>query len=109
MWVIAETTDLPTKYSKIVVTDERGRYVIPELAARELQRLGPRLRARRIRPRRRAMPGRTLNLTATPAANAKAAAEYYPPIHWFAMLKVPEKSRLPARARRKISSPGCTR
>ncbi len=29
-WVIAETTDLPTKFSKIVVTDERGRYLIPE-------------------------------------------------------------------------------
>src|SRR3712207_1407273 len=31
VWVIAETNDLPTKYTKIVVTDERGRYVIPEL------------------------------------------------------------------------------
>ena len=31
VWVIAETTDLPTKYAKIVVTDERGRYVIPDL------------------------------------------------------------------------------
>src|SRR5438270_710712 len=32
-WVIAETTGLPTKFAKIVVTDERGRYVIPELPA----------------------------------------------------------------------------
>ena len=31
VWVIAETTDLPTKFAKIVVTDERGRYVIPDL------------------------------------------------------------------------------
>src|SRR3981081_4490758 len=31
VWVIAETTDLPTKFAKIVVTDERGRYVMPEL------------------------------------------------------------------------------
>src|ERR1044072_8924554 len=31
VWVIAETTDLPTKFAKIVVTDERGRYVIPGL------------------------------------------------------------------------------
>src|SRR5258705_12046231 len=30
-WVIAETTDLPTKFAKIGVTDERGRYVIPGL------------------------------------------------------------------------------
>src|SRR5438105_14833558 len=31
VWVIAETTDLPTKFAKVVVTDERGRYLIPEL------------------------------------------------------------------------------
>ena len=31
VWVIAETTDLPTKYVKIVVTDDQGRYVIPDL------------------------------------------------------------------------------
>src|ERR1043166_2530412 len=30
VWVIAETADLPTKFAKMVVTDERGRYVIPE-------------------------------------------------------------------------------
>src|SRR5438067_1316049 len=31
VWVIAETTDLPTKFRKIVVTDDAGRYVIPDL------------------------------------------------------------------------------
>src|SRR5438045_7241894 len=31
VWVIAETEDLPTKFAKIVVTDERGRFLIPEL------------------------------------------------------------------------------
>src|SRR5262249_25361416 len=31
VWVIAETRDLPTKLVKIVVTDDRGRYVLPEL------------------------------------------------------------------------------
>src|SRR5206468_10813562 len=31
VWVIAETTDLPTRVIKIVATDDRGRYVIPEL------------------------------------------------------------------------------
>src|SRR5213595_3740408 len=31
VWVIAETSDLPTKYVKIVVTDDRGRYVMPDL------------------------------------------------------------------------------
>src|SRR6267378_7602457 len=31
VWVIAETTDTPTRYARIVVTDDRGRYLIPDL------------------------------------------------------------------------------
>ena len=31
VWVIAETNELPTKFAKIVVTDDQGRYVIPDL------------------------------------------------------------------------------
>src|SRR5215469_5918289 len=31
VWVIAEATDLPTKLVKIVVTDDQGRYLVPEL------------------------------------------------------------------------------
>src|SRR5207248_9980283 len=31
VWVIAETTDLPPKFAKAVITDDQGRYVIPEL------------------------------------------------------------------------------
>ena len=31
VWVIAETKDLPTKFARIVVTDDRGRYLIPDL------------------------------------------------------------------------------
>src|SRR5438105_7459537 len=31
VWVIAETQDLPTKYTKIVVTDDQGRYAVPDL------------------------------------------------------------------------------
>jgi len=29
VWVIAETKDLPTKYVRIVVTDDQGRFLIP--------------------------------------------------------------------------------
>src|SRR5579864_7786902 len=31
VWVIAETTDLPTKFVKIVVSDDLGRYLLPDL------------------------------------------------------------------------------
>src|SRR6476646_10156830 len=31
VWVIAETKDLPTNFIKIVVTDDQGRFMVPEL------------------------------------------------------------------------------
>src|SRR6267154_6503337 len=31
VWVIAETADLPTKFARIVVTDDSGRYLVPDL------------------------------------------------------------------------------
>ena len=35
VWVIAETHDLGTRYAKIVVTDDQGQYVIPDLPEAE--------------------------------------------------------------------------
>ena len=40
-------------------------------------------------------PGKTLNLTATAAPNAAAAAEYYPGMYWYSMLKIPAASEFP--------------
>jgi hypothetical protein len=48
VWVIAETKDLPTPFAKIVVTDDSGRFMLPELACGHLQRVGARLRPRRL-------------------------------------------------------------
>ena len=48
VWVIAETTDLPTKFAKIVVTDDAGPLRHPRTAERQLQRLGARLRPGRL-------------------------------------------------------------
>ena len=44
VWVIAETNDLPTRFARMVVTDDQGRYVIPESAQSQLRHLGARLR-----------------------------------------------------------------
>src|ERR1700704_3979868 len=33
VWVIAETKELPTNFIKIVVTDDAGKFMIPELPA----------------------------------------------------------------------------
>src|SRR5438093_1554733 len=95
VWVIAETTDLPTKFTKIVVTDDRGRYLIPELPKANYS-VWVRGYGLVDSPKLQAAPGRTLDLTAVTAPSAAAAAQYYPPIYWYSMLRVPAKSEFPA-------------
>jgi hypothetical protein len=94
VWVIAETSDLPTKYAKIVVTDDQGRYVIPDLPKANYN-IWVRGYGLVDSPKIRATPGKILNLKAVVAPNESAAAEYYPAIYWYSMLKIPEKSEFP--------------
>ena len=95
VWVIAETTNLPTKFTKIVVTDDRGRYVVPELPQANYS-VWVRGYGLIDSPKVAATPGKTLDLTAVIAPSAAAAAEYYPPIYWYSMLKIPAKGQFPA-------------
>jgi hypothetical protein len=37
VWVIAETRELGTRFAKIVVTDDRGRFVLPDLPKAQYQ------------------------------------------------------------------------
>jgi hypothetical protein len=94
VWVIAETHDLPTKFVKIVVTDDRGRYVIPELPAANYD-VWVRGYGLVDSPKVKAMPGKTLPLTAVLAPDAKAAAYYYPAGYWFSLLHPPGKDEFP--------------
>src|SRR5689334_9502724 len=91
VWVIAETRDLPTKYVKIAVTDDAGRYVIPDLpkASYDVWVRGYGLVDS---PKVKSAPGKELNLKAVVAPNETAAAQYYPAIYWYSMLKIPDKS-----------------
>ena len=94
VWVIAETNDLPTKFAKIVVTDDRGRYLIPELPKANYS-VWVRGYGLVDSPKVQAAPGRILDLTAVVAPSAAAAAQYYPAIYWYSMLKVPERNEFP--------------
>ena len=87
VWVIAETSDLPARYAKIVVTDQHGRYVVPELPAAAYS-VWVRGYGLVDSPKREARPGTRLNLTAVPAPSAAEAAKYYPAAYWYAMLDV---------------------
>jgi hypothetical protein len=88
VWVIAETTDLPTRYTKSVVTDDQGRYIIPDLPDANYQ-VWVRGYGLVDSPRLRAKPGQQLNHTAVPAPSESAAAHYYPAIYWYTMMKLP--------------------
>ena len=63
--MIAETTDLPTKFAKMVVTNDQGRYVIPDLPKAKYT-LWVRGYGWSIAEAESA-PGKLVNLTATPA------------------------------------------
>jgi len=94
VWVIAETNDLPTKYTKIVVTDDRGRFLVPDLPKAKYT-VWVRGYGLVDSPKIETTRGRYLNLRAVVAPNAAAAAQYYPAQYWFAMLTMPAKSEFP--------------
>ena len=89
VWVIAETTDLPTRYTKSVVTDDQGRYVIPDLPAANYQ-VWVRGYGLVDSPKMRAKPGQTAQPHRRAGARRPAAAaHYYPAIYWYTMMKIP--------------------
>jgi hypothetical protein len=76
VWVIAETTGLRTKFAKVAVTDDQGRYVVPDLPKVNYN-VWVRGYGLVDSDKVSATPGKALNLTAVVAPNPAAAAEYY--------------------------------
>ncbi|MDE0828297.1 MAG: carboxypeptidase-like regulatory domain-containing protein [Vicinamibacterales bacterium] len=89
VWVVAETTDLPTRFIRIVATDDQGRYVLPDLpeATYEVFVRGYGLVDS---SRTSATPGQRLDLDAVVAPDAQAAAQVYPAAWWLSMVELPE-------------------
>lgn len=88
VWVIAETRDLDVRYIKSVVTDDQGRYVVPDLPTASYT-VWARGYGLVDSPKVTTAPGRLVNIAATPAPTPAAAAHYYPAIYWYSMLKIP--------------------
>jgi hypothetical protein len=95
VWVIAETSDLPTRFVKIVVTDDRGRYLLPDLPKASYS-VWVRGYGLIDSAKVSSAPGRTVNLTATVAPDARSAAHYYPAGYWFSLMSVPSKAEFAA-------------
>jgi hypothetical protein len=94
VWVIAETRSLPTRLIRIVVTDDRGRFVIPDLPSASYD-VWVRGYGLVDSPKTTARPGVSVMLKAVAAPDKSAAARYYPAQHWFAMMQMPPKSDFP--------------
>ena len=94
VWVIAETRDLPTPFAKIVVTDDQGRYLLPDLPAATYN-VWVRGYGLVDSPKVQTTRGRNLDLKAVPASSPLAAAQYYPAAHWLALMEMPAKQEFP--------------
>ena len=94
VWVIAETRDLPTRFIKIVVTDDQGRYLLPQLPKGKYQvwvrgygLVDSNAVAGEL--------GKNVNLSVKAAPDVKTAAQIYPANYWEAMIQIPPESDFP--------------
>ncbi len=93
VWVIAETDDFDTRFARIVVTDDDGRYLVPDLPAADYQLwvrgYGLADSAKVVGER-----GDNVDLTAVVAPSEAVAAQVYPAAAWYAMMHLPDESEL---------------
>ncbi len=94
VWVIAETDDLDTRFRKIVVTGDDGRFLVPDLPEASY-RVWVRGYGLADSEPVLAEPGRTLTLRATPAASPRDAARVYPANYWYSLLEPPAADEFP--------------
>jgi hypothetical protein len=94
VWVVAETRETATRLVKIAVTDDRGRYLIPDLPKANYD-VWVRGYGLVDSAKVKTAPGKSLNLTAVAAPAPGAAAAYYPAQYWFSLLQLPPARDFP--------------
>ena len=94
VWVIAETAALPTPFRKIVVTDDDGRFLIPEVPdvwfdvwARGYGLLDSAKQSVR--------PGNEVTILQDVAPTEVDAAQIYPANYWYSLMQVPAADQFP--------------
>ena len=94
VWVIAETNDLATPFTKVVVTDEKGRYVLPQLPKAKYRIWARGYGLLDSKPVDGA-PGQSVDIKVANAPTAQAAARIYPANYWSSLLEIPNKNEFP--------------
>jgi hypothetical protein len=105
VWVIAETNDLQTKMIKTVVTDDQGRYMLPDLPAVNYKVWA---RGYGILDSTPIDSKPTTNSVAIKVATAKTpqeAAKVYPGDYWLSLLAPPPKSMFPGTGEKSETNP----
>jgi len=93
VWVIAETDAFDSFFARIVVTDERGRYVIPDLPDADYTVWVRGYGLLDSEPTH-ASPGDRVDLSADAALDAATAAQTYPAAYWYSMMHLPDESEV---------------
>ncbi len=94
VWVIAETDDLETTFRKIVVTDDEGRFLVPDLPAGAYE-VWARGYGLLDSAKQNASPGDAVTIASTTAATPQEAAAIYPANYWYSLLEVPPAGDFP--------------
>ena len=93
VWVIAETTDLETRFARIVVTDDQGQYLVPDLPDATYS-LWVRGYGLADSAKVQGAPGDVIDLTAVVARDPATAAHAFPAAYWYSMMGLPDESEL---------------
>jgi hypothetical protein len=96
VWVIAETKSLPAPFRKIVVTDDQGRYLVPDLPAGTYE-LWVRGYGLKDSERVKGALGANVKLQVANAATPQEAAKIYPASYWTSLIQPPPMSELPVK------------
>jgi hypothetical protein len=95
VWVIAETKDLPTNFIKIVVTDDRGRFVLPDLPNVNYQVWVRGYGLVDSAPLSLKPAATQVMLKAASAKTPQEAAKVYPGNYWLSLMEPPSPSLFP--------------
>jgi hypothetical protein len=95
VWVIAETRDLPTNFIKIVVTNDQGRFVVPDLPAATYKIWVRGYGLVDSMPIEMKPSTNAISLKVNSAKTPQEAAKVYPGNYWLSMLQPPDKSLFP--------------
>ena len=95
VWVVAETKSLPVPFRKIVVTDDEGQFLLPDLpdASYEIWVRGYGLKdSARVKGAR----GESVSIQVANAKDPQEAAKIYPANYWTSLVEPPPQSDLPS-------------